>query len=166
MHSLFVLRHGIAEDFDPSRMKSDADRELTAEGKEKIEAQASAFSVMKLDIECVLASPYPRARQTAEITAKALDLEVEISELLTPHSWPEAILGELQKRKFERTLVVGHEPHLSSLVSRVLAGSGDISIELKKGALVGLELGKLVAPFHGTLKFSIPPKALRAIAKR
>ena len=88
-----------------------------------------------------------------------------MSELLAPHSWPEAILGELQKRKTTPTLLVGHEPHLSSLVSRVLSGAGDVSIELKKGGLIGLELGKWAAPFHGTLKFAIPPKALRAIAK-
>ena len=164
MAALFLLRHGIAEDFDPERMRGDQDRHLTQEGRDKIEAQAPTIAAMKLGIACILASPYPRAQETAEITAHALELEVETSDLLTPQSWPEAILVELAKRKREvPTLLVGHEPHLSSLASRVLSGGGDLAIELKKGGLIGLSLGKLAPPFHGELMFSIPPKALRAM---
>jgi len=90
---------------------------------------------------------------------------VETSDLLTPQSWPEAILVELAKRKREvPTLLIGHEPHLSGLASRVLSGGGDLAIEVKKGALLALNLGKFAAPFHGELVFSIPPKALRMMA--
>lgn len=165
MAILLLLRHGIAEDFAPERMRGDQDRHLTEEGRAKIAAQLPAIVAMKLDIACVLASPYPRAQETAEITAQALELEVETSDLLTPQSWPEAILVELAKRKREvPTLLVGHEPHLSGLASRVLSGGGDLAIELKKGGLIALNLPKMSAPFHGELMFSIPPKALRLMA--
>lgn len=162
---LLLLRHGIAEDFDATRMRGDQDRHLTEEGRTKIAAQVPSIVAMKLDLGCVLASPYPRAQETAEITAKELELEVETSDLLTPQSWPEAILVELAKRKREvPTLLVGHEPHLSGLASRVLSGGGDLAIELKKGGLIALNLPKFQPPFHGELVFAIPPKALRMMA--
>lgn len=167
MSVLLLLRHGIAEDFDAARMRGDQDRHLTEEGMSKIAAQLPAIVAMKLEIALVLASPYPRAQETAEITAKALDLKVETSDLLTPQSWPEAILVELAKRKHDAvTLLVGHEPHLSSLASRVLSGGGDLAIDLKKGGLIGLNLPKMQAPFHGELMFSIPPKALRMMSPK
>ncbi|MCC6810613.1 MAG: phosphohistidine phosphatase SixA [Deltaproteobacteria bacterium] len=164
--SLYLMRHGIAEDFDPASMKSDADRKLTKEGKDKLAEQAKGVRALDLDLGLLVTSPFTRARQTAEIVAGALDakLPLEIASELVPNADPEQILEYLAAKKASApTLLFGHEPHLSTLVSIVLSGKSEIAVEMKKGALVGLELMRLQPPFRGHLRFLIPPRALRGL---
>ena len=64
---LYLLRHGIAEDYHP---EGDPARALTAEGIAKVRLQAAAFHRMGLGLERVLSSPYVRARQTARLVVR------------------------------------------------------------------------------------------------
>src|ERR1051325_10595965 len=70
---LYLVRHGIAEEAKDT--KPDGQRALTPEGIEKFKQAAKGFARM-LDeeetIAVILTSPLARARQTAEILAKAL----------------------------------------------------------------------------------------------
>jgi len=163
---LYLMRHGIAEDFDPASMKSDADRHLTAEGREKISAQSKALAELNLGIKQVLASPYARARETAELTIAGLGKksDLEISDALVPHAAPEAILREIDKRKVkEATLLVGHEPHLGELASILLSGQSNLVIEVKKGSMMCFTIDRLQSPYRAQLNFLVPPKMLRAM---
>jgi phosphohistidine phosphatase SixA len=58
-------------------------------------------------------------------------------------------------------MLVGHEPALSLTAGRL---AGDASLEIKKGALAGIELSGPTAA-HGTLFCLIPPKVLAALGK-
>lgn len=163
---LYVMRHGIAEDFDPSSMRSDADRKLTREGKDKLQEQAEGVAKLDLDVGLILMSPLVRARQTAEIIAAALKKKIpmEVANELVPNEDPERILELLAAKNVSvPTLLFGHEPHLSTLVSIVLTGKPDAAIEMKKGMLVGLELMRLAPPFRGMLRFSLPPRVQRSL---
>jgi phosphohistidine phosphatase len=163
---LYLMRHGIAEDFDPATMKGDADRKLTREGKEKLTEQAQGVAQLDLDIGLVVMSPYVRARQTAEIIAAGLknDVPMEVANELVPNADPERILAYLAAKNVSvPTLLFGHEPHLSTLVSLVLSGKPDIAVEMKKGMLYGLELMRLAPPFRGMLRLALPPKVMRSL---
>ena len=59
--------------------------------------------------------------------------------------------------------VVGHEPHLSELVSLLLAGDADaVALDLKKGAVVRLDLTGDAA----VLRWVATPKMLRLLSPR
>jgi phosphohistidine phosphatase len=65
---LYLLRHATAADMAPS----DAKRELTHEGREEARIAGEALAKLGVRPSHVLSSPLTRARQTAEIAAKAL----------------------------------------------------------------------------------------------
>ena len=58
-------------------------------------------------------------------------------------------------------MLVGHEPAFSLTIGRAIGNAG---IEVKKGALAGIELAAANAP-AGLLINLIPPKALVALGK-
>ena len=64
---LYVMRHGPAEDDAPTGR--DADRALTAAGRERVAAVAKALSEANESPFAILSSPLVRAMQTAEIVA-------------------------------------------------------------------------------------------------
>jgi len=159
---VYLMRHGIAEDFDPANMRADADRRLTKEGREKMVAQASGVQALNLAIDLFISSPYTRARQTAEIVTTALNKTLELAVELVPHAEPEAILEWLAARNVTTDVMLfGHEPHLSSLGALILSGRQDIMIDMKKGSLLGLEIPRLHAPYRGILHSLIPARSLR-----
>jgi phosphohistidine phosphatase SixA len=62
--------------------------------------------------------------------------------------------------------IVGHEPHLSGLVSWLLASSKQSLLELKKAAACLLEVEDASGPSSATLLWSMAPKHLRAIGRK
>jgi phosphohistidine phosphatase len=147
-------------------MKHDADRKLTKEGKDKLSEQAHGVAGLDLDLGLIVTSPFIRARQTAEIITAALKhkVPVEVASELVPSADPEAILAYLAAKKVSvPTMLFGHEPHLSTLVSFVLSGKADVAVEMKKGMLYGLELTRLAPPFRGMLRLALPPRVLRSL---
>ena len=161
---LYLMRHGIAEDFDPSRHRNDSERELTAEGRDKLKKQAHGLATLDLGVELIVCSPYARARATADIARSAFkNVELIESDTLVPHAMPKVTLHGLSKLPISHAvMLVGHEPHLSALTATVL-GHETLQVEMKKGALVGLELDRF-EPRAGRLHFLLPPKVLRSIS--
>src|SRR5947209_5472920 len=68
---VYFLRHGIAVESDEWN-GSEFDRPLTGEGCERMQREAKAMAKLDLAPEVIVTSPLVRARQTAEIAAKAL----------------------------------------------------------------------------------------------
>src|SRR5689334_1354041 len=102
---IYLLRHGIAEDGSP-----DSARALTGEGKEKLRRVLKRSGARPT---LIVASPYRRAVETAEIAAEVLEYagEIERSETLTPNGSPEEVWEELRVRKDEAAiLLASHEP--------------------------------------------------------
>jgi len=152
MKFLVLLRHGIAE--DPTPEKSDADRELTAKGRRRMEAIAEGLARLFPDAEAIYSSPAVRAMQTAEPVAKEYGLKIETSDALAP--------GQPSRKLIEQVAVdyaifVGHEPTLSGLMLELTKTEGEI--ELKKGGCYGIA-------FDGDsahLEWMLPPRVLRRL---
>src|SRR2546421_79542 len=126
---VYFLRHGIAEDVSPSGL--DADRRLTREGIEEMERIARGLKRIGLKVDLVLTSPLPRAKETAEIVARALDAENRLEEenALAPGFG----LGDLQRIVEERSgidrlMLVGHNFDLPNVAGQLVGGA---AIDLK-----------------------------------
>ncbi|MDO8757611.1 MAG: phosphohistidine phosphatase, partial [Elusimicrobiota bacterium] len=79
------------------------------------------------------------------------------------HRSPGSLAGWLSGLDGERVVLVGHEPHLSKVISWLLSGSASRSfVGLKKAQAVLLETKKAAAG-SATLVWSLPPKVLRKL---
>jgi phosphohistidine phosphatase len=155
---IYLFRHGIAEDAKPGR--PDSARELTDEGRRK------TADVLKLARKAgvlptlILTSPYARARQTAQIAADELGYEGHILPIdsLVPHSSPENVWKDIRDHGHEQAiLLAGHEPLLSYTVAYLL-NAPSLRVEMKKAALVRIDLESLRAAPHGVLRWMLLPK--------
>jgi phosphohistidine phosphatase len=160
---IYILRHGIAVERGTSGYKKDSDRPLTPEGKDKMHQIAEAILAMELKFDLILSSPFARAEQTASIVAGELEQEVTFSEFLEPDGNALELIAEINDEKPQRVLLVGHEPHLSQLVSVLTTGGSDAAIELKKGGLCKLTTDKLTFGRCATLHWLLTPKLLREL---
>ena len=101
-----------------------------------------------------------RAVQTAEIIASEYDCEVVTVGALAPDEDPAKTLTWIGTQRADGTVaVVGHEPHLSALVSYMLAGKRTAFIELKKGGACLLEVAAFT-PGSSTLKWLLTRREL------
>jgi phosphohistidine phosphatase len=119
--------------------------------------------------DIVLSSPYTRARETAEILAVELDIKsslIKFSDDLVPMAQPSSLLKEIAERFLVDNLaVVGHEPHLSSLISYLLTGKTEMSTDLKKGGVCLISLLIETQSWQASLEWLMTPRQLLAIGK-
>jgi phosphohistidine phosphatase len=115
-------------------------------------------------VDNVLASRLARAWQTAELLHEAAGWPApETCEALEPGHSLGDIVAELRGHEGSVALV-GHEPTFSRLASLLCTGREDaLRVEVKKGSVVLVELDE-VEPGRGTLRWVLPPKALRSLA--
>ncbi len=99
---------------------------------------------------------YTSGLRRADETAALLNRPTTITANLIPTADPAAIWTELRTKKHNRVLLVGHDPHLSNLVSYLLAAP--ISIDFKKGALVRITTSK---ELPATLRWMLTPRLAR-----
>ncbi|WP_404941698.1 phosphohistidine phosphatase SixA [Pseudomonas danubii] len=113
---LWVLRHGQAESHAPT----DAQRNLTAHGREEV--LGSAAQLIGQPISAIIASPYVRAQQTAQLVREALGFEAEIRTVpwLTPEANPLQVLQQLDGA--DNLLLVSHQPLVGSLIGLLQHG--------------------------------------------
>jgi phosphohistidine phosphatase len=159
---IYVLRHGLAEEGRPGMR--DADRALLPEGKKKLREVLRVARSVGVVPTLILTSPYRRALETAEIAAEALGHAEKLieSKVLVPASRPEAVWDEIRQHKdADAVMLVGHEPLLSQLIAYLLAAP-TLQIDLKKGALVRVDMDQVGTQPHGTLKWLVIPKLATA----
>jgi phosphohistidine phosphatase len=60
--------------------------------------------------------------------------------------------------------IVGHEPHLSGLVTWLMTGQIDSRLELKKGAACLLRFERAPGEGEATLRWALTPSQLRDLA--
>ena len=115
---LWVLRHGQAE----PQAAADAQRRLTEEGRREVRLMAQRLVGEPLDI--ILASPYVRAQQTAELVREHLQMRRAIVTVdwATPDDDPLAALDHLAERSEARVLLVSHQPLVGQLLSLAVDG--------------------------------------------
>lgn len=155
---LYLFRHGIAEDLQPG--KRDADRALLEHGRKKAAEVIQAARRGGLNPSLIVSSPYLRAMQTAQVAADELEYRGEIvkTDTLIPHGSPEGVWHELRAHRDEQAiLAAGHEPLLSHLTAYLLAAPA-LRVEMKKAAVVRIDLETFGPTPHGTLRWMITPK--------
>jgi len=136
MIELWVIRHGDAEPVTPSQPR-DAERPLTEKGH----TQAAALAEWLPPLDRLLVSPLRRAVETATPLAVHAPDGLEVREALAYGSARDVIaLLEAEIREVRgplRMAIVGHEPTLSELVGRLIAGTvgaPSARIKMRKGA--------------------------------
>jgi phosphohistidine phosphatase len=153
---VYFLRHGLAEDRDTWKEDDDL-RPLTDKGKLQMERVAEAISDLAPDLDAIITSPLVRARQTALIIAKKLEMEESLVEdgRLSP-GFGLAELGEIinEQSGAEGLILVGHEPDFSLTISQVIGGG---RLVCKKGGVARVDLIALDPP-QGELVWLLPPK--------
>jgi phosphohistidine phosphatase len=164
---LYLVRHAIAENRDPGRWPDDAARPLTIAGEARFRDAARGLTAIARAVEVVWSSPYARAWRTAEILHEEAGWPApEPCPQLEAIRGPEDALGALrQLHDYSRVALVGHEPTLSELASRLLTGdAGALRIEFKKGAVMLIAFPAAPDPGQGLLRLALSPKLLRALA--
>jgi phosphohistidine phosphatase len=118
---LTLLRHGEAQAIDTCA--EDFERELTRRGIIEAQEMASRIVYRNLVPDLILVSPAERAWSTAEIIAKACELEVAQvqCERELYLATPETTWRQLARRDsaLRHILICGHNPGLSQLASRL-----------------------------------------------
>lgn len=165
---LYLLRHGIADERDSEKYPDDSKRPLTEEGIKKFREAAAGAKNLNLEFDLILTSPYTRARQTAELFAKAFKAEKKLKEerALEADASYRNLSRELNKHgeKAGSIVLVGHEPYLSRFLSYLLIGDEQIGIELKKGGLAKITPGDSVEGGGAELNWLLTQKQLREMA--
>ncbi|WP_134057708.1 MULTISPECIES: phosphoglycerate mutase family protein [Rheinheimera] len=154
---LYFLRHATAEVIRPNQL--DIDRCLIEKGRLQARRVAAFMQRYAITPEAVFSSPYPRAVQTAAIVRKEAGLaqvqELPWLALDTGAVTSSTLLRQLLPNLPAHTLLVGHEPDLSALISRLL-DSGGSAFKIKKASLTCLCYQHDSQSFQ--LEWSIPAK--------
>ena len=161
---VLLIRHAIAVPRGTPGVP-DEKRPLTPEGEERFRQAARGLARVVERPAVLLTSPLPRARRTAKIAAKAWGkVRVRNVEALAAGTFEE-IASVLASHDPDATVgLVGHEPHLSQLLARLLHARESDRLTFRKGGAALVELTEAPAG-GGTLIWFLPPKVLRRIGK-
>jgi phosphohistidine phosphatase len=161
-----LFRHGIAVDRDDPACPPDPDRPLTEEGERRTRRAALGLKALGVRPEVVVSSDWVRAERTAEIAAEALggvpDGNFVRTDDLRPTVDPREFLGLLDRTPCREMLVVGHNPHLSSLLSLLVGAPRQPFAWLKKAGAARIDLGLDGRP-PGRLVWLLEPRVLRRL---
>jgi phosphohistidine phosphatase len=166
--TLYILRHGAAEN-EPSAGGGDGARRLSARGREKVREAAGGMRALGLKFDAILASPLPRAAETADVVAGVFPggPEPEVLPALSTGVAPADTIAAL--KPYERhghLMIVGHEPGLSGIASLLLTGSAtSVSFDLKKSGMIALELHDGIERGGAQLCWTLTPRQLRRLRK-
>ncbi|KAB5622036.1 phosphohistidine phosphatase SixA [Pseudomonas putida] len=132
---LWILRHGEAE----PRANTDAERRLTAHGREQV--LHSAARLLGQPLQAIIASPYVRAQQTAALVHETLGFIEPIRTVpwLTPESRVQEVVAEIEGLGFEHVLLVSHQPLVGALVGMLEHGHLQQPARMSTASLAELE---------------------------
>lgn len=163
---VYIVRHGIAVPHGSPGVAED-DRPLTPEGISKMEKAARGLKAIEVEPEIILTSPLPRARQTAEIVARALPGNIPVKNIaaLAPDGRRADLYRELAaQNSVESVMLVGHQPSLGEVAGEIAWGSPEHYLELKKGGACAIDIEELRAKPRGTLVWLLNPAILRQLS--
>jgi phosphohistidine phosphatase len=159
---IYFLRHASAGE-PVSSPKKDEKRALDKEGIEQCGIVGRALAALDVQVDTIISSPLKRAAQTASLVGNELSYEgsLQFENALRPGASYADFRKLLEKyAKRESIMVVGHNPTLSEFLGRAVSQAGcEAAIDLKKGAVARLELGRNSA----VLQWCLTPKVLRSL---
>lgn len=132
---VWVLRHGEAE---PHAARDEL-RNLTAHGREQV--LRSAAHLLGQPLDAILASPYVRAQQTAELVRTALAFVEPVTTVswLTPEMEPRQVTDNLVASGLQNVLLVSHQPLVGALVGWLVQGNLQDRAPMATASLAELE---------------------------
>lgn len=159
---LLIIRHAIAVPHGTPGIEED-ERPLTRRGIQRFRSAAQGLARICRRPDVLLTSPLVRARQTADIAARAWGkIEPEPVDVLAGGSAQE-IAAALEAHRDKRLVcIVGHEPDLSELLARLLGTPATDRLTFKKGGAALVDVPGAVSK-GGALVWYAPPRLLRAI---
>ena len=155
---LDLVRH--ADAGDPMAWDGpDAARPISEKGKKQARRLGEQLRSIGYRTEVVITSPKLRASQTAEIVAERIESTVNEDDRLAGPLDLETVDAILHDAgDLERAMLVGHDPDFSELLS-VLCGAAGVT--MRKGALARVEIDRPLRAGGGTLRWLLPPDALK-----
>ena len=165
MTDLYIVRHGIAVDPGTPGITDD-ERPLTPKGEKRMRQIACGLRTLALKLDRIVTSPLARARATAEIVARELNLShlLEVSSVLQTGTSSATVRRWLRERPEERLMIVGHNPTLSDLVGLLVLGSEHpVLCDLKKGGIAALTRSSPGADSY-EIEWIATPRILRSLA--
>lgn len=166
---VYIIRHGQAAERDGQRYPDDDQRPLTPEGMARFQEAVRGLRRLDMQVSRVISSPVLRARQTAELLVEGLRLPkgvLELSDRCRYDAHVQATWEEIRRRKSEAALaLVGHEPHLSELISFLIAGDAGCRVVMKKGACACVVANESLQPGGLELRWLLTQKQLALLAR-
>ena len=163
---LYILRHGEAAEHGDPHYPNDADRPLTAKGIQRTKTLAHSLRQWDVTFDVMFSSPLVRARETADIIERGLRLHnrLELSDHLAPSGDYARLAAQVSEVRPapKSVLFVGHEPHLSGLISLLCTRGLSLALVLKNGGLCRLEVENLRAGRCARLEWLLTPRLVGA----
>lgn len=164
--NLYIIRHAIAAEETSSG--DDSQRPLTDKGSKKMRQIAKGLRALGSEFDLVLASPYLRAKETAEILSDVFKMKkgVAFSDNLIPTADPAQLIAEInEKYSVDSLAIVGHEPNLTTLISLLVAQGTPVDMTLKKGGICRLSTDDLHHTHRATMDWLLTPGILVEIGE-
>jgi phosphohistidine phosphatase len=157
---IFVIRHAAA--VPRSADLDDAERPLTERGRERWTQAVVGLERLGIRFDRMLHSPWRRAAETAHAARHLVDGDTMACALLATAPTA-ALLDELEDA---RVALVGHEPWLGELLSLLIVGTRQAAprFSLRKGGVAWLTGDP--RPGGASVTAILPPKVLRAVARK
>ena len=157
---LFILRHGEAGN-RMTVVEEDSERPLTPDGRAEMQKIAKSLKAVGLRTNHIYTSPLIRARETAEVTAKVLNIPtLEEWDELKPDGSKVALYRKLERlEQNSRPILVGHEPYLTSMIGEII-GTKSPKIVLKKGGVGKVRITSFTPRISGELRWLLTPKIM------
>ena len=163
---VILVRHAIAEKRDASRWPEDALRPLTDHGRERFSPAARGITELVEHVDLVLASPYVRAWQTAEILAEEAGWpDPDVCTELAAHAPVTDALVVLTRLPSDITVAcIGHEPNMTILAQSLVRPKDAHELGwFKKGGAAHVRFKTGVVVGGGRLLWACTPKELRQL---
>lgn len=133
---IYFLRHAEAED----DAGSDFVRKLTAKGLEQAAKVGKFLRSAGIAPELIVTSPVVRARQTADIVANALEVDLSEEQWLACGMSAATCRRELAVHEGKASiLLVGHEPDFSEVIADFIGLPDSGALHIRKASLTAVE---------------------------
>ena len=166
---LFIIRHAIAEPLGKPNEFSDDRRALTDEGRNRMREIVKGLTKLGVQIDLIITSPLVRAIETAEIVSTGLGLnkkDIRQTLNLAPGGSLESLFAEIKTHsEAESVALVGHQPDLGNIISKIISDEGDVALQLKKGGVCCINISETVPTIRGAVAWLLAPRQLRLLAK-
>jgi phosphohistidine phosphatase len=160
--TLYLLRHGIAEDSAPG---GDAERRLTRQGTFQVAMIAKGLRKIGIQFDRVIASPLVRARETSEVLTRITEFAgtIETDSRLLPESRFEEVSDLIAEcADSDSVLFTGHQPALGQIVGGLIS-TGELDLEVTPATIRAISIHRFRPRARGTLLWTLTPTIIEAL---